>query len=136
MTTTLNDMPSQKKPEPSAEEIAAKELVRMAQEQGLSLTGPDGLLKQFTKNVLETALNEEMTEHLGHEKNRAPEGQDSSNIRNGTRPKTVLTRHHRPGRARGPPRPGRQLRADDRARSDNAGSVRSTRSCSPCMPTG
>ena len=44
------------------------ELVRLAKEQGLSLTGPDGLLKQFTKTVLETALNEEMTEHLGHDK--------------------------------------------------------------------
>ena len=91
MTTTLNDMPAKKKPEPSAEEIAAKELVRLAQEQGLSLTGPDGLLKQFTKNVLETALNEEMTEHLGHEKNRADGDRDSTNVRNGTRPKTVLT---------------------------------------------
>jgi hypothetical protein len=30
---------------------------------------PGRLLKLFTKNVLETALNEEMTEHLGHEKN-------------------------------------------------------------------
>ena len=28
----------------------------------MSLTGPDGLLKQFTKNALGTALNEEMTE--------------------------------------------------------------------------
>jgi len=28
-------------------------------------------LKLFTKNVLETALNKEMTEHLGHEKNQA-----------------------------------------------------------------
>ena len=91
MTTTLNDMPAKKKPDPSAEEVAAKELVRLAQEQGLSLTGPDGLLKQFTKNVLETALNEEMTEHLGHEKNRAAGGRDSSNVRNGTRSKTVLT---------------------------------------------
>jgi len=27
-----------------------------------------GLLKQLTKTVLETSLNEEMTEHLGHEK--------------------------------------------------------------------
>jgi hypothetical protein len=27
----------------------------MSKEQGLSLTGPDGLLKQFTKNVLEIA---------------------------------------------------------------------------------
>jgi transposase-like protein len=32
-----------------------------------------------------------MTEHLGHEKNRAPEERDSANVRNGTRPKTVLT---------------------------------------------
>ena len=71
--------------------MAAQELVRLAREQGLSLTGPDGLLKQFTKSVLETALNEEMTEHLGHEKNRAPEDRTSANVRNGTRPKTVLT---------------------------------------------
>ena len=78
MTTTLSDMTAKKKPDPSAEEIAAKELVRLAKEQGLSLTGPDGLLKQFTRNVLETALNEEMTEHLGHEKNRA--------LRAGSRP--------------------------------------------------
>jgi transposase-like protein len=28
------------------------------------LTRPDGLLKQFTKTVLETALNEEMTDHI------------------------------------------------------------------------
>lgn len=89
--TTLGIVPKKSKPEPSAEEKAAKELVRMAREQGLSLTGPDGLLKQFTKSVLETALNEEMTEHLGHEKHRAPDDRDSSNIRNGTRPKTVLT---------------------------------------------
>ena len=91
MTTTLSDMTAKGKPELSAEEIAAKELVRLAKEQGLSLTGPDGLLKQFTKTVLETALNEEMTEHLGHEKNRVVEGRESTNVRNGTRPKTVLT---------------------------------------------
>jgi hypothetical protein len=64
---TLNVMAEKKKNVSSAEEIAAKELVRSAREQGLSLTGPDGLLKLFTKNVLETALNEEMVEHLGHE---------------------------------------------------------------------
>ena len=89
--TTLEIVPKKSKPEPSAEETAAKELVRLAREQGLSLTGPEGLLKQFTKSVLETALNEEMTEHLGHEKHRALEDRDSTNIRNGTRPKTVLT---------------------------------------------
>ena len=88
--TTLEIVPK-KKPEPSAEETAAKELVRLAREQGLSLTGPDGLLKQFTKSVLETALDEEMTEHLGHAKHQAPQERDSSNVRNGTRSKTVLT---------------------------------------------
>jgi hypothetical protein len=91
MTVTLGDVPAMKGSVPSAEVEAAKELVRLAREQGLSLTGPDGLLKQFTKNVLESALNEEMTEHLGHEKNRPQQGRESSNVRNGTRPKTVLT---------------------------------------------
>jgi len=58
--------------------------------KGLSLTGPEGLLKQLTKTVLETALNEEMTEHLGYEKhNLASAG--AGNIRNGTRSRTVLT---------------------------------------------
>lgn len=88
--TTL-DAVAKKKAEASAEQLAAVELVRMAKEQGLSLTGPDGLLKQVTKTVLETALNEEMTEHLGFEPNEAPADRDSANVRNGTRPKTVLT---------------------------------------------
>ena len=65
MTATLDDVAKKKPAEQSAEQQAAVELVRMAKEQGLSLTGPDGLLKQLTKTVLETALNEEMTEHLG-----------------------------------------------------------------------
>ena len=70
MTATLDSVAARKrnKPEPSAEAQVAEELVRRAREQGLSLTGPDGLLKQLTKTVLETALNEEMTEHLGYEK--------------------------------------------------------------------
>nr|WP_157110912.1 IS256 family transposase [Nocardia anaemiae] len=85
-------MTRKKKPaEASAEELAAQELVRMAKEQGLSLTGPNGLLKQFTKTVLETALNEEMTEHLGFDKGQAPAERESNNVRNGTRSKTVLT---------------------------------------------
>jgi putative transposase len=71
-----------------AEERAAEEVVRRAREQGLSLTGPDGLLKQLTKTVLETALNQERTEHLGHGKRGQPV---AGNVRNGTRPKAVLT---------------------------------------------
>ena len=46
-------------------------MVAEARELGLVLTDPNGLLKQFTKNVLETALHEEMTKHLGYAKNRA-----------------------------------------------------------------
>jgi hypothetical protein len=75
----------------SPEQAAAAAMVAQAKERGLALTGPDGLLKLFTKNVLETALNEEMTEHLGHEKNRADSDRGSTNVRNGTRPKTVLS---------------------------------------------
>jgi transposase-like protein len=90
MTATLPDVAAKKKQEPTAEQQAAAELVRLAKEQGLSLTGPDGLLKQLTKTVLESALQEEMTEHLGYEKHD-PAGAGTGNIRNGTRGKTVLT---------------------------------------------
>ena len=91
MTATLGDVPKKKqKPEPTPEQRVAEELVRRAREQGLSLTGPDGLLKQLTKTVLETALNQELTEHLGHEKHSQPAA-GSGNVRNGTRPKTVIT---------------------------------------------
>jgi putative transposase len=89
LTETLDRVTARKKkPEPTAEEIAARELVRQAKEQGLSLTGPGGLLGQLTKRVLETALDEELTEHLGHEKHGPAV---SGNVRNGTRPKTVVT---------------------------------------------
>jgi putative transposase len=89
MTATLDGVTKKKPgPEPSPEQRAAEELVARAREQGLSLTGPDGLLKQLTKTVLETALDQEMTEHLGHERHGQPV---AGNVRNGTRAKTVLT---------------------------------------------
>jgi transposase-like protein len=92
MTATLPDMAAKKK-EPaqlSPEQQVAAELVRQAREKGLALTGPDGLLKQLTKTVIEAALQEEMTEHLGYEKHD-PAGAGTGNIRNGARGKTVLT---------------------------------------------
>ena len=45
----------------SPEQAAAAAMVAEAKARGLELTGPNGLLKLFTKNVLETALTEEMT---------------------------------------------------------------------------
>jgi putative transposase len=75
-----------------AEEIDEKELAErlltQAREQGVNLVGPGGLLSSLTKTVLETALEAEMVEHLGHEHGEMPLG---SNVRNGTRTKTVLT---------------------------------------------
>jgi hypothetical protein len=53
MTATLDDVAKKKPAELSAEQQAAAELVRQAKERGLSLTGPDGLLKQLTKSVIE-----------------------------------------------------------------------------------
>ncbi|WP_225872151.1 IS256 family transposase, partial [Scrofimicrobium canadense] len=66
----------------------AEQLLAQAKEQGVSLVGPGGLLGGLTKTVLETALEAEMTEHLGYEKHTVSE---SENARNGTRSKTVLT---------------------------------------------
>ncbi len=90
MTATLNDVTKRQPVDESAEQLAARELVRLARERGLALTGPDGLLKQLTKTVIETALSEEMTEHLGYEKHD-PAGRESGNVRNGSRSKSVLT---------------------------------------------
>lgn len=75
----------------NAEREAALTFVRMAKEKGLDLTGPDGLLKQFTKSVLETALDEEMTEHLGRAKHKKSKDGRAANTRNGTTAKTVVT---------------------------------------------
>jgi transposase-like protein len=66
----------------------AERLLAQAREQGVSLVGPGGLLGQLTASVLETALEAEMTEHLGHEHGGTPAG---TNMRNGLRTKTVLT---------------------------------------------
>jgi putative transposase len=74
----------------AAERAAVQELVRAARGRGEDITGPDGLLKSITATVLESALEEEMTDHLGHAKHQAPEG-GADNLRNGTRAKTVLT---------------------------------------------
>jgi transposase-like protein len=77
--------------QPSAEELeAARELVRQARDRGVALTGPDGLLKALNKTVIEIALDEEMSEHLGYDKHD-PAGRNRGNSRNGKRTKTVLT---------------------------------------------
>jgi putative transposase len=68
----------------------AEQLVEEARATGVSLVGPDGLLADITRRVLETGLEVEMSDHLGYDRH-APEGRDGGNSRNGARSKTVLT---------------------------------------------
>jgi transposase-like protein len=68
----------------------AQELVEQARVQGVELVGAGGVLTRLTKSVLETALEAEMTQHLGYDKHD-PMGGNGANSRNGTRTKTVVT---------------------------------------------
>jgi putative transposase len=68
----------------------ARELIDKARVDGVSLVGPNGLLRQVTKTVLEAALNAELDEHLGYGKGDAA-GKFGTNERNGSSAKTVRT---------------------------------------------
>src|SRR5450755_2527933 len=72
----------------AADEALARQLAERAQAEGLSLTGPGGLLGRLTKVVLESALEGEMDAHLGYPRHD-PAGNGSGNSRNGKRAKTV-----------------------------------------------
>jgi putative transposase len=63
-----------------------RELVRAARARGEDLTGPDGLLKAITKSVLESALEQEPSGHLGYDKNAA-EGATVATRTTGTGPR-------------------------------------------------
>jgi transposase-like protein len=77
-------------PSAASDEQLVAMLVDRARSEGLQLTGEGGLLQQLTKRVLESALEGEITDHLGYEKHD-PAGKNNGNSRNGTRAKTVLT---------------------------------------------
>ncbi|AII11477.1 IS256 family transposase [Rhodococcus opacus] len=86
MTETLDPMDQSK----IDHQQLAHQLLAQAKAEGIELVGPNGLLNQLTANVLETALEAEMDEHLGYEKHQF-EGRNGGNSRNGRRSKTVLT---------------------------------------------
>ncbi|MFE9491276.1 IS256 family transposase [Streptomyces sp. NPDC006641] len=81
--------PSEAVPSKSVDDRLIDELVGRAQAEGLQLTGEGGLLQQLTKRLVESALEGEITDHLGYDKHD-PAGKNSGNSRNG-RAKTVLT---------------------------------------------
>lgn len=71
-------------------EEMARQLVARAREEGMEVTGRSGILQQMMKAVLEAALAEELTEHLGYEHGDQA-GRGSGNSRNGSTGKTLLT---------------------------------------------
>src|SRR3954464_11755042 len=72
------------------DEQLVAQLVSRARAGGLALTGEGGVLAQLTKRLLESALEGEITDHLGYDKHD-PAGRGTGNSRNGTRAKIVLT---------------------------------------------
>ena len=92
MTETAVD--SQPAEQPPVEAVSDEQLIAMlvdrARTEGLQLTGEGGLLQRLTKRVLESALEGEITDHLGYDKHD-PAGKNSGNSRNGSRAKTVVT---------------------------------------------
>ncbi|MFJ7905318.1 transposase [Streptomyces sp. NPDC096198] len=76
----------------AADDGLVAELVARAQAGGVELTGEGGLLQQLTRRVLESALEGELTDHLGHEPGERAEG-GREDYRNGHRPKRL-----RPGK--------------------------------------
>ena len=84
MTATLNDMAKKKEHRAVGRTAGRGRAGPPGQGAGSVADRPGRALKQLTKTVLETALNEKMTEHLGYGKHD-PAGAGTGNIRNGTR---------------------------------------------------
>jgi transposase-like protein len=86
----LPAMPANVLPDETAMKDWAELLVARERSAGVELTGDGGLLTGLVRQVLQTGLEVEMTEHLGYERH-AVEGRGSGNSRNGTTPKRVTT---------------------------------------------
>ena len=80
-------------PRKVAPDSVAAQLIEQARAEGVSLVGPGSPLAALTKQVLESALEAELDEHLGYEHGDRAGKADSEgrNERNGTRGKTVHT---------------------------------------------
>src|SRR6476660_244227 len=73
MTETIESMPTR-----LDQQHFAQALVEQARSEGVELIGPGGLLTGLTKTVLETALEAEITDHLGYDKHD-PMGRNGDN---------------------------------------------------------
>ena len=70
-----------------------EELQKLIKERGIKTTDDlNSFMNDFTKEVIETLYEGEITDHLGHEKNqRKADGSD--NVRNGYSSKIVKSKH-------------------------------------------
>jgi len=112
----------------------ADQLLARAEAEGVELLGPDGLLSQVTRAVLERALGEELAVHLGYDKHD-PAGRGSGNTPQREHPEAAAHRGRR-GRAGRPSRPQRQLRPEDRPGWARPVSTGSTTASSPSTGVG
>jgi putative transposase len=87
--STDESKPAAEAPEGLDDQLVGQ-VIDQAKASGLQLTGEGGVLAQLTKRLLESALDGEITDHLGSDKHD-PAGRGSGNSRNGSRAKTVLT---------------------------------------------
>ncbi len=73
--STTEEQPSQPEQSAGRKRPVGPELVRQlaqrAGDEGVDLAGPGGLLQELTKQVLETGLEVDMSENLGHDKHDA-----------------------------------------------------------------
>jgi hypothetical protein len=98
MTEMMSDVNDTKDPNTAVgldrlgglDEELINQLVDRARTGGLRLTGEGSVLQQLTKRLLESALDGEITDHLGYDRHD-PAGRGTGNSRNGTHTMTVLT---------------------------------------------
>jgi putative transposase len=93
LNVVLGEEPADPAPAGGLDAIDEQLIARLAgraREGGLQLTGEGGLLAQLTKRLVESALDGEITDHLGYDRHDVA-GRDGGNSRNGHRAKTVLT---------------------------------------------
>ena len=122
MTETIEAMPST-----IDQQQLAQDLVEQARAEGVELIGPGGLLTGLTKTVLETALEAEITEHLGYDKHD-PAGPQRRELPQ-RHPAQDGAHRDRAGADRGAAGPGRDASSRGSCASGSAGWTASTRSC-------
>lgn len=88
ITTTISEEAMGNKP--VIDDTTLDALMARVETEGLELLGPDGVLTELTSKIMNRALEAEMAQHLGYEKDD-PDGWGSGNNRNGHTTKNVKT---------------------------------------------